>query len=598
MRLYLRLLKFVRPYIFFLLLSIFTMVISTIFDGISLGMLVPLADNILSGKKIIVPRKLPLFLENLINILNNTPSLTLLKLAGIIIIILFILKGLTTFTQGYLMNLMGQKIVKDIRNLLFEKIQFLSLDFFTRSKSGALVSRITYDVNWIQIAITNALADLIFNSFQLFLFTFIIFFIHPKLALISFVLLPLIGIPVVRIGKLLRKLSKRAQEKMAEINTALFESISGARIVKAFSMEEYEVQRFKKYNQDFYHLILSGVKKSLALGPITEFFGACAGVFVLYLGGKEVIEGNLSFGVFVLFLGSLLSILKPFKRLSGVYTINQQAIPAVGRVVEILDTQSSVKESSSPYKMKSFEREIIFENVSFAYEDKLVLKNINLKIKKGEKIAIVGPTGSGKTTLVNLIPRFYDPIEGKILIDGIDVKEMDIKSLRMHIGMVTQETILFNDTVMTNIAYGRPNASFEEIISAAKIANAHEFIMHLSDGYNTVVGEHGEKLSGGERQRIAIARAVLKNPEILILDEATSQLDSVSEKVVQEALERLMENRTVVMIAHRLSTIKEVDKIIVLQDGKIVESGSHEELMKKGSVYKELYEMQKLPLNK
>ncbi|MCM8783960.1 MAG: ABC transporter ATP-binding protein/permease [Candidatus Omnitrophica bacterium] len=594
MKLYLRLLKFVQPYGFILLLAILTMVISTLFDGVSLGMLVPLADNILSGKKIILSRSLPSFLTEIIEVINNTPSLVLLKITAILIIILFTLKGITTFLQGYLMNLVSQRIMRDIRNLIYEKIQSLSLDFYVRSKTGALVSRITYDVGWVQIAISEALADFIFFSLQLLLFTFIIFFIQPKLALISFILLPLIGLPAFRIGKMLRKISKRAQEKMAEINTVLYESITGVRIVKAFSMEDYEIKKFREYNHNFYHLILSAIKKSLVLGPVTEFFGACAGVFVLYLGGKEVIYGRISFGVFVLFLGSLLSLLKPFKRLSKVYTINQQALAAVGRVFEILDKQPSVKEVSCPYIMKSFEKELVFENVSFSYEEKDVLKDINLKVRKGEIVAIVGPTGSGKTTLVNLIPRFYDPTEGKILIDGIDLRELSIKSLRSHIGIVTQETLLFNDTVMLNISYGRPGASLDEITKAAKIANAHDFIVQLPEGYNTLIGEHGAKLSGGERQRLAIARAVLKNPSILILDEATSQLDSTSERIVQEALERLMQDRTVLIIAHRLSTIKNADRIVVLQGGKIAEMGNHEELMSKCMIYKDMYEMQSL----
>ncbi|MCM8765790.1 MAG: ABC transporter ATP-binding protein/permease [Candidatus Omnitrophica bacterium] len=594
MKLYLKLLKFVQPYGFILGIAIFMMFISTLFDGISLSMLVPLADNILTGKKIVLTRNLPTFLENLISVLNATPRITLLKFSGILIILLFTLKGITVFLQGYLMNSVSQKVIRDLRNFIYEKIQSLSLDFFVRSKSGALISRITYDVVWIQTAISEALADLIFYSLQLILFTFIIFFIHPKLALISFILLPLIGLPAVRIGKLLRKISKRAQEKMAEINTDLYESIAGARIVKAFSMEDYEIKKFRKYNQDFYHLMLNAIKKNLALGPITEFFGACAGVFVLYLGGKEVIKETISFGVFVLFLGALLSLLKPFKRLSKVYTINQQALSAVVRILEILNLQPSVKEIPSPYIMKSFEKEIVFENVSFSYEEKIVLQDINLKIKKGEVVAIVGPTGSGKTTLVNLIPRFYDPREGRVLIDGRDIKEMSLKSLRSHIGMVTQETILFNDTVRMNIAYGRPETDFAEIVMAAKTANAHEFIMHLPYGYDTLIGEQGAKLSGGERQRIAIARAVLKNPSILILDEATSQLDSVAEKIVQEALERLMRERTVVIIAHRLSTIKGADRIVVLQNGRIVETGRHEELMAQGTLYKEIYQMQKL----
>ncbi len=594
MRLYLRLLRFVRPYWFILALAILTMIISTIFDGVSLGMLVPIADNILSGKRIVLPNRLPSFLENLVDIFNSTSPIILLKFAGIFIVVLFTLRGISTFVQGYLMNDVSQRVIRDIRNLLYEKLQSLSLDFYSRSKTGVLISRVTYDVVWIQTAISEALADLIFYSLQLILFTCIIFFIHSRLALISLILLPLIGLPAVRIGRLLRKVSRRSQEKMADINTTLYESITGARIVKAFSMEDYEIKKFKKHNRDFFHLMLNSVKKQLALGPITEFFGACAGVFVLFLGGREVIGGVISFGVFILFLGSLLSLLKPFKRLGKVYTINQQALAAVGRVFEILDETPLVVEVDAPEILRSFEKEIVFEQVSFQYEDRTVLKDINLRIKKGELVAVVGPTGSGKTTLGNLIPRFYDPTQGRLLIDGMDVKKMGIRALRANIGIVTQETILFNDTVRMNIAYGRPEASLDEVVSAAKVANAHEFIMRLSQGYDTVIGEHGARLSGGERQRLAIARAVLKNPPILILDEATSQLDSASERVVQEALERLMQNRTVLLIAHRLSTIRNAVRIVVLQDGEIIEAGTHEELMHNDLLYKKLYEIQRL----
>jgi len=574
-------------------MAILTMVISTLFDGISLGMLVPLADNILSAKKIVLPNShLPQFIGNLVDTFNKTSSSTLLNFAGIFIIVLFTLKGIATFIQGFLMNDISQRVIRDIRNSLYEKLQSLSLDFYNRAKTGTLISRVTYDVVWIQTAISEALADTIFYSLQLILFTIIIFFVHAKLALTSLVLLPLIGLPAVRIGKLLRKVSKRSQEKMADINTTLHESISGVRIVKAFSMEDYEIKKFKQHNRDFYHLMLDSVRKQLALGPITEFFGACAGVFVLFLGGMEVIKGVISFGVFILFLGSLLSLLKPFKRLGKVYAINQQALAAVSRVFDVLDTIPSVVEISSPRILESFEREIVFEGVDFRYEERAILKDINLKIKKGDLIAVVGPTGSGKTTLVNLIPRFYDPNEGRVLMDGINIGDLSIKSLRANIGIVTQETILFNDTVRMNIAYGRPQASFDEVVSAAKTANAHEFIIRLAQGYDTVIGEHGARLSGGERQRLAIARAVLKNPAILILDEATSQLDTASERIVQEALERLMQNRTVLLIAHRLSTIRNATKIIVLQEGEIVELGTHEELIKNELLYKKLYEMQ------
>ncbi|MCX5656655.1 MAG: ABC transporter ATP-binding protein, partial [Candidatus Omnitrophica bacterium] len=408
--------------------------------------------------------------------------------------------------------------------------------------------RITYDVVVVQIAISEALADLIYYSLQLVLFVGIIFFIYPKLALVAFVMLPLIGFPAMRIGKLLRKLSRLTQEKMADINNNLYESISGVRIVKAFSMEGYEINKFRKHNSDFYKFMFNFIKKELILGPVTEFFGACAGVFVLFIGGRDVIGGVISFGVFILFLGALLSLLKPFKRLGKVYTLNQRALAAVERIFEVLDAKPSVTEVNDAKELKLFERDIMFKKVNFGYEDRLILKDINLEVKKGDIIAIVGPTGSGKTTLTNLIPRFYDPNEGSVLIDGIDLRQLDIKSLRNQIGIVTQETILFNDTVRTNIGYGKPQADSSEIISAAKVANAHDFITGLPKGYDTVIGEHGVKLSGGERQRLAIARAVLKNPPILILDEATSQLDTASERVVQEALERLMQNRTVLAI--------------------------------------------------
>jgi subfamily B ATP-binding cassette protein MsbA len=592
MDLYLRILKFIRPYWVIFFVAIAAMVVSTIFDGVSLGMIVPVADNILSGKKIILPRHMPPFLDKFVDGLNNTSALVLLKNTAIFIIILFTLKGIATFIQGFLMNDVSQRLVRDIRNALYEKLQTLSLDYYHRAKTGVLISRITYDVVMIQTAISEALADLLYYSLQLILFTFIVFFIHARLALVALVLLPLIGLPAVRIGRLLRKISRRAQEKMADINSTLHESISGVRIVKAFSMENYEINKFRQHNQDFYRLMLDSVKKQLALGPITEFFGACAGAFVLFLGGREVIRGVISFGVFILFLGALLSLLKPFKRLGKVYTINQQALAAVKRVFEVLDSRASVTERETPHLLKNFETEIIFDRVSFKYEERLTLKEISLSIKKGEIVAIVGPTGSGKTTLVNLIPRFYDVTQGRILIDGIDVRDLSIKSLREKIGMVTQETILFNDTVRMNIAYGRPQADFSEIVSAAKIANAHDFIGHLAHGYDTVIGEHGVKLSGGERQRLAIARAILKNPPLLVLDEATSQLDSASEKIVQQALERLMQNRTVLLIAHRLSTIRNATKIVVLKDGEITGTGNHEELMQQNPLYRKLYEMQ------
>ncbi|MDI6606486.1 MAG: ATP-binding cassette domain-containing protein, partial [Candidatus Omnitrophota bacterium] len=341
-------------------------------------------------------------------------------------------------------------------------------------------------------------------------------------------------------------------------------------------------------------LSMKSIERLLILSPATEILGCIAGVTVFFWGGREVIAGNLSFGVFGLFLGSLLSLIRPFKKLSQVNSLNQQAVAASERIYEVLETSPSVKEAPGGAELSGFKNEVVFEGVCFSYARQQILKDINLTVKKGSMLAIVGPSGTGKTTMVDLIPRFYDPQRGRILIDGIDIKEVSLKSLRQQIGIVTQETILFNDTIKANIAYGKPDISQALIEEAAVQAHAHEFIGHLSLGYDTVIGDRGMKLSGGERQRIAIARALLKNPPILILDEATSQLDSEAERIVQDALDKLIQGRTVFVIAHRLSTVKGAHRIVVIDKGAIVEEGSHSELLSNDGLYKRLYQMQEL----
>jgi len=444
----------------------------------------------------------------------------------------------------------------------------------------------------IQNSIAEGLKEFLYQFFQILLFLSIVFFIHWRLATFSLFLLPLIVLPVVKIGKRLRKISISSQEKMGRINSLLYETIAGVRIVKAFSMEEYETERFAQENDRFYRLTLKGMKRTILLSPLNEFVGALSATFILFVGGREVLRGTMSAGVFTLFLGALLSLIKPFKKISNIYGLTQQALGAAKRIFKILDTQPQIKEKENALILPSFSKEIAFENVYFRYHKREVLKGINLHIPKGEVVALVGHSGVGKTTLVNLIPRFYDPSQGRITIDGYDVRDLHLKSLRAQIGIVTQETILFNDTVRANIAYGKREASLEEIICAAKAANAHQFIINLPEQYDTIIGEQGITLSGGERQRLAIARVFLKNAPILILDEATSQLDAKSERLIQEAIERLMHGKTVFVIAHRLSTIKHADKIVVLDKGRIVDIGKHNQLLSRDSLYRKLYEMQ------
>ncbi len=594
MRDYLRLLKFIKPYIgLFSVASVF-MILSALFDGVSLAMMVPLADKVLTNKKIIVPTKLPAFLNNFVENINNTEPVVLLNYLAISIVALFFLKGLVGFLQSYLMSDIGQKVVRDIKSQLFTKLQSLSLDYFIHKRGGELISRITNDVKVVENAVSYGSTDLIYQTFQIVIFAVLIFVIHAKLALIVFLVVPIISFSIVKVGKMLRKLSLRSQETMADLNSLLYETILGTRIIKAFNMENYEINKFNRVNNDFYKISMKSIKRMLLLNPMTEFLGCLAGISVFVIGGKEVIVGKLSFGVFGLFLGSLLSLIRPFKKLSQVHSLNQQAVAASLRIYEVLDAAVTVKEQPNAVILNELNKEIVFKEIWFSYASHAVLKGINLEVQKGQILAVVGSSGAGKTTLLDLIPRFYDPQKGQISIDGVDIKDITLKSLRQQIGIVTQETILFNDTIKTNIAYGRMEASTQEIEQAAKQAHAQEFITRLPLGYDTIIGDRGTKLSGGERQRIAIARALLKNPTILILDEATSQLDSESERLVQEALDTLMKGRTVFVIAHRLSTVRNAHKIIVIDSGRIFEQGTHSELVTKDGLYKKLYLMQGL----
>ncbi len=567
---------------------------SAIFDGASLSMIVPVSDKVLTNKQIIIPDNTPDFIKQTVRHINSLSPMYMLKIVAVVILAIFLFKGILLFLQNFIMNIISQRVVRDVRDAIYRKFQHLSLEFFSRKRSGELISRITNDAGLLGNALSSGLKDLIYQSMQVVVFAGIAFFINYKLAFISLVVFPLIIYPIWRVGKKIRKLSVTTQERMADLNTAISETVSGVKVVKGFCREDYESERFAKINYAYCKYMLKSIKRSLLLSPIAEFVGVLAAVAIFILGGREVINGRLSFGVFGLFLASLMSMVKPFKRLSQVHSLNQQAVAASQRIYQILERQPEIEEKPAALAICRPEKEIVFENVYFKYKESAdyVLKGINLKVDIGQTAAIVGPSGTGKSTLVNLIPRFYEVSRGRITFDGIDIRDVTLASLRDLIGIVTQDIVLFNDTVRANIAYGRLDAGFEEIQQAAKMALADDFIQSLPQGYDTIVGDRGFKLSGGEKQRICIARAILKNPAVLILDEATSQLDSESEKLVQKALDNIMAGKTSFVIAHRISTVVNADKIIVLDKGEIKDSGSHQYLLENSGLYRNLYKNQ------
>ena len=599
MKNYIRLIGYVKSHLWILSLAALFMLLSSLLQPISLGALIPFIDRVLSGKQVVIPNQnVPEFIRTLIDSINHMPVGRLLGIFIVFYMVIFLLRVAFMYCQQYLMREVSQRVVLDIRNLIYDKLLTLSMDFYSNAKTGTLVSRITYDSTIIQDAVSEGLTDLILQglmfAFSLITVVFIAvaFNISPIFIGVVLFVMPLIIVPLLWIGRRLRQISKSSQESMAGINDILFESISGIRIVKSFCMEEYESQKFRKQNLRFKKMVMKSNKRVLAISPLSELVNLMAAMFIIWFGGQQVISGTLSLGTLTVFALTVLSLARPVNRLSRVHNVNQQALAAASRIFEILDEKVTIKDKPDAGILSSIDKEVVFSNVSFKYEDKGVLEGISFKTKVGDIIAFVGPSGAGKTSLVNLIPRFYDPYKGQVLIDGHDLRDLTLKSIRDRIGIVTQETILFNDSVAANIAYGKKPSDIEAVMKAAKAANAHEFIMNMPKKYETVIGERGFRLSGGEKQRLAIARAVFKNPPILIFDEATSQLDSESEKLVQGAIDRLMEGRTVFVIAHRLSTIKHATLIIVMDNGKIVDMGTHQDLIQRGGLYKKLYNIQ------
>ena len=594
MRNYLKLLRFLKDYKRLFGIAVGAMLIASAFRIFELSMLAPIIDRIFNQKPIIPPNQLPDFLSGIVQYLNELDPAVLFRTMPFVILLGMVVKHGFIYLYEYLMNDVTQRVMRDIRLGLYMKIQHLSLDYFSKKRTGELMSRITYDVGIIENAVSYGVTDLFVQSFTILGFVLTVLVIHFKAAVIIFFVVPMIIWPMIAIGKKLRKLARSSQERMADINSLLLETISGIKIVKAFSTESYEIERFRVKSHDFYKLFMKRVKRLKLMAPITELFGAlCAIIMFLWL-GRQVLEQQLSFGIFMLFFACMMSMISPIKKLGNVNAMVQQALSANDRIHDILEQEPTVQEKKDAIALPVISRGIRLNNVSFRYEQNTdkVLREIELDIQVGHMVAIVGPTGTGKSTLVNLIPRFYDPVSGTVTIDDINLRDVTLRSLRTQIGIVTQETFLFNDTIRANISYGTLNVSDDKIEQAARQAYAHRFITQLPQGYDTVIGERGFRLSGGEKQRLAIARAILKNPPILILDEATSQLDSESERYVQDALNQLMQGRTVIAIAHRLSTIKKADKIVVLEVGKIVGAGRHDELMDSCDLYRRLHETQ------
>ncbi len=535
---------------------------------------------------------LPFLVEHVFDDIFADKNLTALKTLPLIIILTFSLRSVCNFGHIYLMEYVGQRIVEDLRNTLNAHLQSLSLSFFQRHPTGTLISRVTNDTLLVRQALTQATASMMRDATTLVVLVTVAFIKDWVLASIAFIAFPATILPLMRIYQKVRRLSRKGQGSLGYLSALLQETIQGTRVVKAFGMEDYERQRFATENHRLYkHAIRAGRLKAF-VPSMVELLAACGIAGVVWYGGLSVIEGERTQGEFVAFLTAMLLIYQPFKHLTRTQTAVQNGLAGAERLFEVLDEQSDVQERTQARRLSRFGQRIQFHDVSFRYQEEWVLRHVDLTIAAGQVVALVGPSGGGKSTLADLIPRFYDVSEGQITIDGADLRALTLASLRSQIAVVTQATFLFNDTVRNNIAYGLPHRPEEEIIAAAKAAHAHDFIMALPEGYATQVGELGILLSGGQRQRLTIARALLKNAPMLILDEATSSLDNESERLVQDAIERLMVGRTVLVIAHRLSTIQQADRIVVLDNGRILEEGPHEELLARNTHYRRLYELQ------
>jgi ATP-binding cassette, subfamily B, bacterial MsbA len=596
-----RLLLYVRPYALYSLASVVLMAIVGAMAAFRILLVKPIFDNVLSPDAppgLVLVFRIP-HTDHVINLQRLVPSYfhNAWTVVAVALVGSALVKSICDYCGTYLVNRAGFGMITDLRNDLYNAVLRRSVAFFQRHTTGTLLSTLINDIEKVQFAMSSVLSDFLQQLFTLIFTAVAVVIVGGKLAWVLLLFLPVVVLSARRIGRGVRQTTRRGQDKLAEIQNILHETITGNRIVKAFGMELWEMNRFRRAARRLFDANLKSVKVQAISSPLMDLIASVAIALLLYLGRESIKHQQMTAGSFITFLIAVFTLYDPVRKFAAFYNSFQQALGASEEIFKFMDAVDDVQEKKRAFVLKGFREGIRFENVGFAYaseegETKQVLQGINLTVQPGEVIALVGPSGAGKSSLVNLIPRFFDVNEGRILIDGHDLRDVTIASLREQIGKVTQETVLFNDTVRNNIAYGQPDVPMSKVEEAARMALAHDFILNMPDGYNTKIGEKGTRLSGGERQRLAIARAILKNAPILILDEATSALDMESERYVQAALANLMQGRTVFVIAHRLSTVRRATRIAVIEGGQITEIGTHEELMQHSGTYQRLYRMQ------